>query len=698
MPSQNDLSEFSHWLEDQISLQSAGLGQFRMEGFTTTVLDILEDGDVIRGVQPQVVRAKGRNNRQLELLGYGLEESDNALILLAGRLFDSPEETLTRTEADRYFSSAKAFLEHSIDGWITEKLEPSSVEVEVAEDLQSIMSHRDVAAVRIILVTNGQMSSRIKTIDSDDLDGTKVTYSIWDVSRLHALTQSPTGTEEIVVDFTKWMPDGLPALFGGNEGSGTDTYLAALPGQLVADVFDEYGAQLLESNVRTFLGIGGKVNKSIQSTLKHEPERFLSYNNGLTATATSMEVYEEDGGSTRIASIMGWQIVNGGQTTSSLSFFRRRNPDADLSDVWVQMKLVLVDPEDAPSLVSNVSRYANSQNKVSEADFFSNSDYHRRLERHSRRVLPPAREGEQYRSGWFYERARGQWDNHRRSLSKAKQKAFELEFPKRQRIVKTDWAKYLSSWAQRPFMVSRGAQTNFMDFAREAEKTWDSRPDEVNEAYFKEGVAKAILFQEARSAVMQSDWYESGYLANIVTYAVAKLSLEISRQFPGRSLDFSQIWRSQTIGPGTREALEQAARQMLGVLTHPDRPQPNVTQWAKQETCWTWAREKELALSRSLADELVQVTALAEARKEAKDTQKIDSGFELVQRVMEVDHAVLRQVVVEGYRSNSITKREMDVIQLIVRRGAVPSERQSKLVLEACDRAAREGIIPRDSY
>ena len=44
-------------------------------------------------------------------------------------------------------------------------------------------------------------------------------------------------------------------------------------------------------------------------------------------------------------------------------------------------------------MIPDISRYANSQNPVSEADFFSNHPYHRRLEEISRRIMAPPRPG-----------------------------------------------------------------------------------------------------------------------------------------------------------------------------------------------------------------------------------------------------------------------------------------------------------------
>ena len=65
-------------------------------------------------------------------------------------------------------------------------------------------------------------------------------------------------------------------------------YMAIFPGQLLFEIYEEYGARLMELNVRSYLQNRGKVNKGIRETIMTEPNRFLAYNNGISATAESL--------------------------------------------------------------------------------------------------------------------------------------------------------------------------------------------------------------------------------------------------------------------------------------------------------------------------------------------------------------------------------------------------------------------------
>ena len=146
-----------------------------------------------------------------------------------------------------------------------------------------------------------------------------------------------------------------------------------------------------------------------------------------------------------IKSLTDLQIINGGQTTASIANAVLQDK-RDVSDIMVPMKLSIVDNDLAEEMIPVISRCANSQNKVDEADFFSNHPYHIRIEDFSRRIYAPATNGNQYQTIWFYERARGQHTQEQMKLTKAERKKFLLKNPKSQLIKKVDWAKYINTY------------------------------------------------------------------------------------------------------------------------------------------------------------------------------------------------------------------------------------------------------------
>jgi hypothetical protein len=322
-----------------------------------------------------------------------------------------------------------------------------------------------------------------------------------------------------------------------------------------------------------------------------EPARFLAYNNGISATAESVELAED--GIPAINAIRGLQIVNGGQTVASIHRAKERDR-IDLSNVYVQAKITIVRPEHIETLVPLISRFANTQNRVNEADFSANHPFHVRLQQLSETIWAP---GEQSR--WFYERARGQYQvaRAREGATPARLRRFDIATPSRQRFDKVEMAKYINSWDQLPHLASRGGQKNFVHFMdrmnRQHGDSWE--PDA---AYYRDLIAKALLFKRAEKIARQHGF--PSYRAQAIAYTVALVSYRTA----GR-VDLEQIWNWQDVS----QALADTVYEWMPVVHRElveSAGERNVGEWCKREECWrhiqTISVEVTPALERELSE------------------------------------------------------------------------------------------------
>jgi hypothetical protein len=684
-----DLVEYYEDLRNKVSVRADTENDFTSAAFMAEVADELETAGEIESLTRVHFEGPGTRGRKLLVDGYDLDDADGS-VALAALLYTGSKTpfTLPMTDAKRALGQLENFLSDALRGEFVHKREESSPAYMLARSLQQ--RGRGVTRYRLFLITDAKLSERSKALESSEIAGVPVEYHIWDITRLHQIHESKQGREELDIDLTEWLGQGLPAL-EIRDGEDFSTYLAAVPGTLIADLYERHGSRLLESNVRSYLSARGNVNKGIRATLQSKPEMFLAYNNGITATATGVKAEEVIGGQCAIKVIRDLQIVNGGQTTASLFFVRRDDKQVDLTPVYVQMKLVVVDPDLAVKMVPDISRYANSQNRVSEVDFFSNSPFHVRVEELSRRVLVPAKPGVNFQTKWFYERTRGQYINERAKLSISAQKKFDATFPRKQVITKTDLAKYEVSFAQKPHTVSAGAQKNFVAFAESVGQHWEKSPADFNELYFKEVVAKAIMYNEFRRLVSHADWYDKGYLANIVTYTIAKLAQEVNRQADGREIDLISIWAAQAIPPCIASAALEIGRVILQLLTDRNRTVQNVTEWAKKKECWEAAERLRIPLEDDLLNILVDRQGQVAERDSARKTQKIDDGIEAQMHVMKV--AAATWLAAENYAAKRriLTPKDLSIVK-IVSRGGIPTERQSIHLLSVMRRLSEAGF------
>ena len=220
--------------------------------------------------------------------------------------------------------------------------------------------------IKIYILTNGTFSGKLKA--DKELGGLQLTCKVIDLECLCEMSEEQS--QPIFVDFES-LGYKVPCITGAEDNDLYQSYIAIVPGACLADLYETYKVRLMENNVRQFLQFTGKINKGIKETIEKEPEMFLAYNNGIAATASDMEL---DRTGKFIKSVKGLQIVNGGQTTASLYHVKDTNKDVDLSRILVQVKFSVVrNVERYEEIVANISRCANTQNKVSESDFSASS-------------------------------------------------------------------------------------------------------------------------------------------------------------------------------------------------------------------------------------------------------------------------------------------------------------------------------------
>jgi hypothetical protein len=689
-----DMDEFRVGLLNDVEARAEVEGDYALTSFVGEASQRLSEAEIVDDLEALHFRGLGRARRHLGVDGFDLDDADGSITLAIAHFSGSVDETprLPPAEARRILGTLEAYLEEAVWGDFIRDREPSAREYALATDLRN--KGRTPSRYKLMLLTDHILTDHTKEFPSSSLGGVPVDYSIWDIRRFWEVQESAQGREELVIDLREWNTGGLPALQIVGE-AGFTTFLAAVPGAMLADLYLRYGSRLLESNVRSYLSARGKVNKGIQATVQSQPGMFLAYNNGITATATGVTTGPGD----VIDTITDLQIVNGGQTTASLFYVRRdaKGLRTSLSGVHVQMKLVVVDPSEAAEVVPNISRYANSQNRVSEADFFSNSPFHVRLEDLSRRVLAPQLPGRQYQSRWFYERARGQYQNDRAKLTGAEQRRFDLVYPRGQVITKTDAAKYEVSWGQKPHLVSAGAQRNFMAFAEAVAKRWNDAPDEFNEQYFRDLVAKAILFGQIRHLAAKQDWYQQGYLANIVAYSLAKLAREIDRQAPGERMDFRSIWDRQSAPEAVLEQCLIIARKALLSLTANDRGVQNVTEWAKRQEAWERFRDMPMALEEGFKRTLISSVRIADMQSSARARQRTDSGIKQQVAVMSTPPEEWERLsaFIQAHRMGTSAQRS--ILDGLRKGRLVPSDRQVTTILALIEVASTRGFEPAEA-
>ncbi len=537
----------------------------------------------------------------VEVSGYNADSDEGRLDLFVTLHTGAvPPVTVTKDQVETAIRRLRTFLVKARSDYHT-ALTPASAEADMASTIHEMS--RGLSQVRLFILTDGLAT--MSAVPAEVLHGADVSVHIWDLRRLYRCVTSGQGHEPIEIDFVARYGNALPCLSASGSDGEYSAFLAIIPASVLADLYEEFGPRLLELNVRSFLQARGKVNRGIRDTILNEPERFLAYNNGISVTADEIRLAAGAGGGDAIAWTKGLQIVNGGQTTASL-YQAGKKDRADLTQISVQAKISVVTASLAREMVPLISRYANSQNSINEADFSANDPFHVKLEELSRSVWAPPIGGSQRQTRWFYERARGQYlDARGRARTPAQRRAFDAEHPRAQMFTKTDLAKFENTWDQLPHVVSRGAQKNFAEFTLARRRRGAIV---VDAAYFHRLVAKAILFRRCERIV--GALHLGGYRANIVTYSLAYVFHKTSQR-----VDLDAIWREQDVPESIELAIQTVAPEIYRQLTEGAAGR-NVTEWCKTERCWDSVRTTELTLPEGLQSELLSVEQAVKIRRE----------------------------------------------------------------------------------
>lgn len=600
----------------------------------------------------------------IELCGYDIDEIDNSITIFAVD-FDEPYHPIAKSVVEKLGNRASNFIRYAL---MKNKQFVSALENDAADFCDEINTlarqQAGVSKLRVIVVSNGISIMRSREVQASIKDyNIDVEYIVWDINWIYQNCKLEKEHESVVLDFTDdelapFANKGIPFLQVPQSDSLFDCYQCVVPGRLLSYIYRKYGSPLLEGNVRSFLTTKTSVNKQIQETIQKKPKRFYIYNNGIAAVASGVTTDIVDG-VYRITKIDDIQIINGGQTTASLAYAERKR-DCDLSEISVPMKLTVIhsngneEGDDVSSLIQTISKTSNSQNKVSDADFFANHPFHTQMKKFSESLFVP---GVSFNTKWFYERARGEYAQRMTFMTVGQKTIFMETHPKDKYLTKTDFSMYFELYNQRPDLVSKGGVTNFNEFAKYINKEYDEgRQAKFNEIFFKEVAAVGCIYRTLKPLINKNNvsWFEGSYRANILNYAISLFFYLLKQQSPDNDFDLTVVW-DRGVSEPLKDMLMDLCREVYKVLVDDSRPVENVTQWAKRSACWDNMKDvlgsTQLELS-TIAPYLKDKLAVASEKKEASYTQNIQNQIDVYSVAFDAQHRKIWEPLYFFFESN----------------------------------------------
>lgn len=149
--------------------------------------------------------------------------------------------------------------------------------------------------------------------------------------------------------------------------------LKAFYGQVAASDISSwctsYGRQLFSQNIRVYLR-NTEVNTGISETIRHSPEMFWYYNNGITALCDDISK-KPIGGMDQSSGVFvcrNLKIVNGAQTVGAIHSMRTLSGELARTKVWIR---IISLGEGNQDIAKTITKTNNTQNKIEKRDFVS---------------------------------------------------------------------------------------------------------------------------------------------------------------------------------------------------------------------------------------------------------------------------------------------------------------------------------------
>lgn len=676
------------------------------EEFIQKTIDLLVENEEFPDPIIHYFGSRGRRNRMMQFNAFGFDEADGSICLLISDFNNSENPvTLINSQIDTLYSRMANFIEEAYSGNISEFCDESDQTIDIARQIRKLIGkssfESSVLKFKFFIITNSVLSSRVKRIQKEDLLDRPVEVNLWYLERFYDLYTS-ANSESIEINVRDFGIDGIQCIKANMTNSDEyDAYLAIVPGKFLADIYLKHGSRLLQGNVRAFLSLKNAVNKGIRKTIIGEPKKFFTYNNGIATISQSVTLSEDQ---SKILSLNGLQIINGGQTTASMASAVVKKDNPLLENIFVPMKLTVlksskIDDENERDrqyneMIKKISEYANNQTKVTAADFFSNHKFHVLMETLSlsaKNFAPPVN-GNPFPTVWFYERSRGKWEQEQMKLKPAEKDKFVKKHPKNQVVKKEHLIRCMTIMDCLPHLACDISSKMMNHVADKITDICDNSVEQINDYYFKKSIVSIIIFNTVEKLVAKQAWYpKGGNRAQIVPYTIAKI---ISSLPKNKTIDYDLIWKGQYLYPSFVYEVEN-----VSLMAHKFLMESGgkiVREYARDKDTWQRFKSIPFELSELFQKDLKDIYSEKDEEKQAKRERKfaneIDTSVEIFNLGADFWQKVYKKVENEKVLSYGDIQFIKSITDLI-RRKNLPSPLQSKRLVKIFNAAEDAGIV-----
>ena len=588
---------------------------------------------------------------KIKINGFSFEDDLSTVYLLVSHFENSFGIKKKYNDfSQELISNCQNFAKKSLDGFYKELLNGSE-EKKLAKKIYD--NKNKIKKISINLITNLYLPETKKTL-SREVNGIEFEKEVWDLERIDTIQQNDGERESISFSLIEDFDIDPLKCIKTSSSSEIDTYLTAINGKVLADIYEKFGSRLLEFNVRSFLQDKVMVNKGIKHTIINEPSKFVSYNNGISIIVDDIESLGENDNIISIDRFNGIQIINGGQTTASIHTVAYKDKDLEsVRKITVPLKINHLKRGNTHELSENITKFANTQNQIKQTDLTSRNPFNVEVEKIFETTKLPG----EHSKRWFFERMRGDYTVRklRAFQDTQKKKQFLEETPPDRKMQKEEVAKMYMCQILFPYIASRGNQKNYFAFTDHTLAIMKAK--KLNTNFVRNIISTFIIFNELNK-IQKIEGIE-GYISQTSNYTLSYL-FHITNQ----KLDLSEVWNNQGISTYLNKLLSkwvikinQRIRKAAG--------EQNIGEWAKKKECWDDIKTLSLELPNQIPYEF-RYTKFAKSNNMGKSKEEINTADKLLKKIQGYSPSQLENIYKTCREDRLITNDEIGALRVII--------------------------------
>jgi len=162
-------------------------------------------------------------------------------------------------------------------------------------------------------------------------------------------------------------------------------------------------------------------------------------------------------------------------------------------------------------------------------------------------------------------------------------------------------------------------------------------------------------------------------------------------------LDLDTIAKRQMVADALVRALLLAAEEARNVITQPPLGMRNLSEWAKQQACWSVLQARQINFDAGFERCLTLKESAKTNERDARERQREIAGIKVQSIVVELGADFWRKVREQGSAARKLTTKDDQILRVcasVPRR--IPTDQQSKYAITLLERLKEDGVLSVD--